>query len=68
MEGKLQKTIIVFYFKWRGGVGMTYSEVMDENAKDLYHWAAAGAEAIVVVPLLGTVALCAHEVHLVISI
>ena len=45
---------------------MTDMEVLDEKAEDLCRWAAARAGVIVVVPLLGTLALCANEVYLVI--
>ena len=47
---------------------MTDMEVLDEKAEELCRWAAARAGVIVVVPLLGTIALCANEVYLVIRI
>ena len=47
---------------------MTDMEVLDEKAEDLCRWAAARAGVIVVAPLLGTMALCANEVYLVIRI
>ena len=47
---------------------MTDIEVLDEKAEELCRWAAARAGVIVVVPLLGTIALCANEVYLVIRI
>ena len=47
---------------------MTDIEMLDEKAEELCRWAAARAGVIVVVPLLGTVALCANEVYLVIRI
>ena len=47
---------------------MTDMEVLDEKAEDLCRWAAARAGMIVVMPLLGTVALCANEVYLVVRI
>ena len=39
---------------------------LDDKAEDLCRWAAARAGVIVIVPLLGTIALCANEVYLVI--
>ena len=47
---------------------MTVMVEMDETAEELCRWAAARAGVIVVLPLLGTVALCANEVYLVIRI
>ena len=47
---------------------MTDMEVLDEKAEDLCRWAAARAGVIVVAPLLGTIALCANEMYLVVRI
>ena len=47
---------------------MTDMEVLDEKAEALCRWAAARAGVIVVAPLLGTIALCANEVYLVVRI
>ena len=47
---------------------MTDMEVLDEKAEELCRWAAARAGVIVVAPLVGTIALCANEVYLVVRI
>lgn len=47
---------------------MTDMESLDEQAEELCRWAAARAGVIVVAPLLGTMALCANEVYLVIRL
>ena len=47
---------------------MTEMEVLDEKAEELCRWAAARAGVIVVAPLVGTIALCANEVYLVVRI
>ena len=47
---------------------MTDMEELDEQAEELCRWAAARAGVIVVAPLLGTLALCANEVYLVIRL
>ena len=47
---------------------MTEMESLDEQAEELCRWAAARAGVIVVAPLLGTLALCANEVYLVIRL
>ena len=47
---------------------MTDMDALDEQAEELCRWAAARAGVIVVAPLLGTLALCANEVYLVIRL
>ena len=49
-------------------VVIQYHPDMDEEAESICRWAAARAGVIVVLPLLGTVALMANEVYMIVKL